>query len=254
MSRFRRWLGRLTGTHIFTRLPRGIDLASDLQTWLPGFAPEVVLDVGANLGQSAEQFLRWFPTARVICFEPVTTTFKELERRLGSHPRVRLARLALGAAPGSGTFRLEGPPGMHTLASRPGPGEPEALHEPVEIDTVDRFCQREGLARIGLLKIDTEGHDLAVLEGAADLLAAARIEMVMVEAGLHPENTRHVPLEALKGKLESCGYRLFGIYNQKEEWTRGRPYLRRADLVFVGPGAPGAGGRRAGGGTRRGDR
>jgi FkbM family methyltransferase len=232
MSRFRHWLGRLTGTHIFTRLPRGIDLGADLKAWLPGFSPGIVLDVGANLGQSAELFLRWFPAAQVVCFEPVAASFLSLERRLGHHPRVRLVRMALGAAPGPGMIPLTGPPGMRSLA--PG-GADGTTHETVEVDTLDRFCRREGITRIGLLKIDTEGHDLAVLDGAADLLAGRRVDLVQVEAGMHPGNSRHVPWEQLVQRLGTHGYRLFGLYNQKEEWPTGEPHLRRADLVFMAP-------------------
>lgn len=235
MSRFRRWLGRLTGTHIFTRLPRGIDLPGDLRSWLPRFSPELIVDVGANVGQTAEQFLRWFPAARIICFEPVSTTFQELSRRLGSEPRVQLVRLGLGAEAGVGTIRLEGEPGMYALAPE-GEAAAEVPSEAVELETLDRFCQREGMARLGLLKIDTEGHDLAVIDGAAGLLASHRIDLVMVEAGTDPDNRRHVPLEALKARLESHGYRLFGVYNQKEEWPTREPHLRRVDLVFMRPG------------------
>jgi FkbM family methyltransferase len=230
----RRFLGRLTGTHIFRRLPRGVDLAADLARWVPDFQARVVFDVGAHHGQSTERFLDWFPKARVYCFEPVSVTYATLLGRFADQPRVRCVPLALGARVGEATIPLEGPSDMYALdtSSGAGPGATER----VSIDTVDTYTAREGIGRISLLKVDTEGHDLAVLEGAESLLGRNAVDLIQVEAGWHPENLRHVRAEVLKAHLESRGYRLFALYNQKEEWTTGDPWLRRADLVFVRSG------------------
>jgi FkbM family methyltransferase len=228
MSRFRRWLGRVTGTHIFHQLPRGIDLSADLERWLPRFQAAVVFDVGAHHGQSARSFLRWFPAAQVYCFEPVTGTFRTLSQNLSGQDRVHCLQLALGAAPGRASVRLEGSSDMYGIEQgAAGPAEE------VTVATVDRLCQREGIARLSLLKIDTEGHDLAVLEGAEEMVHRQAVDLIQVEAGWHPENRRHVPAAAFKAHLEPRGYRLFGIYQQKGEWPSGEPHLRRADLVFV---------------------
>lgn len=231
MSRFRRWLGRLTGTHIYRNLPRGIDLAADLARWLPEFRADVVFDVGAHRGQSTERFLRWFPQAQVFAFEPVSQTYRELVARFGTERRVRTEQCAFGRVPGEATMRLEGRSDMYAIAKPDAAGI--APTEQVRVETVDGFAAREGITHIGLLKIDTEGYDLAVLEGAESLLAKGTIDLVQVEAGWHEENRRHVPAEQLKAHLEVRGFRLFGIYDQKEEWTTGDAWLRRADLVFV---------------------
>jgi len=232
MSRFRRWLGRLTGTHIFRTLPRGIDLSADLARWLPGFRGEVVFDAGSHHGQSAERFLRWFPAARVYCFEPVAESYALLKQNLAGAARVRCFQLALGASPGQAAIRREGPPDMYAIdeLTRPERGSPG---ETIPVETVDRFSAREGIEHISLLKVDTEGHDLAVLEGAKGLLGRQAIDLIQVEAGWNPGNRRHVPVEAFKTHLEARGYRLFGVYQQVGEWPTGEPHLRRADLVFV---------------------
>lgn len=236
VSRFRRWLGALTGTHIFRSLPRGMDLAADLSRWLPEFKPQIVFDVGAHRGQSTERFLRWFPAARVFAFEPVSRTYAELVRRYQSEQRVRTEQCAFGRTEGVAMMRIEGDSDRYAIDSGGTAGSGPT--EQVKVETVDRFAAREAITRIGLLKIDTEGHDLAVLQGAESLLACGAIDLVQVEAGWHEENHRHVPAEQLKSYLEGRGFRLFGIYDQKEEWTTGDSWLRRADLVFV---------RRAGG-------
>ncbi len=44
---------KLTGTHIYRKLPRGIDVFGDMATILPNYRINVVFDVGANVGTSA---------------------------------------------------------------------------------------------------------------------------------------------------------------------------------------------------------
>ena len=88
--------------------------------------------------------------------------------------------------------------------------------------------------RIGLLKVDSEGHDLQVLIGFRKMLAATRIDLVEAEVGMNPENKRHVSFEAVKAYLERFGYRLFLIYEQTYDVPfSGRAVLRRCNVVFV---------------------
>jgi hypothetical protein len=53
--------------------------------------------------------------------------------------------------------------------------------EQVDVTTLDRYAELAGLDRIALVKIDAEGHDLAVLAGAGKLLAQHRISVAQFE-------------------------------------------------------------------------
>ena len=96
------------------------------------------------------------------------------------------------------------------------------------------FVDEHGLARIGLLKVDAEGHDLRVLIGFRKMLAAANVDLVEAEVGMNPENKHHASFEAVKVYLERFGYRLFLIYEQIYDVPfSGRAVLRRSNVVFV---------------------
>jgi hypothetical protein len=60
----------------------------------------------------------------------------------------------------------------------------EFVHqEQVRITTIDAFCRQRSIGRIDFLKLDVEGHELAVLQGAQDLIARDAIDVIQFELG-----------------------------------------------------------------------
>lgn len=233
-ARLKEAVETLTRTHIYRALPRGVELRADLARALPRFQPQVIFDVGANIGQSAQEFVRIFPAARVYCFEPVQATFDTLEKNLSGIEGVRLFHLGLGAGAGPATMVLEGPCERHHLRAPVAGDEPAtARTESVRLQTVDLFCRENAINRIGFLKIDTEGADLEVLRGAEAMLAGQKIDMVQVEAGMNPDNTLHVPFGLLHAHLTERSYLLFGLYEQVPAWPTRQPHLRRTNPVYI---------------------
>lgn len=221
----------LTGTHIFRTLPAGIDVDHDLKRYLPHFRGEIVFDVGANIGQSAANYSRWFPSAQIFCFEPASHPFSVLSAGVGSQRNVRCFKLALSSKSGTGRLFLQGRD--HAMSTLNATSETSvATAEDTEMTTLDEFCEREGIPRISFLKIDAEGHDLEVLLGADGLLRAMSVDLIQVEAGMNNNNLTHVSFERFKTHLEARGYFLFKIYEQVSERLTKEPHLRRANLVF----------------------
>ncbi len=216
------------------RAPRGYDVFFDLSDSIPALVPAVIFDVGANVGQSAEAFLRAYPAAKIYCFEPVNASFHALREALTEKaPQVELHQLAMSAKRGQARIATYG---TGTCATMMAPSTDDYQEsEEIQVETLDAFCSDAGITRIDYLKIDTEGNDLNVLRGAEELLGVGAAAVVEVEAGMHPENHLHVPLEDLKAHLQEYDYRCFGIYEPVAEWTTGEPYLRRVNAVFIAP-------------------
>jgi FkbM family methyltransferase len=223
----------MTGVRVYSAskiTERGIDLFADLATSLPHTRIRTVFDVGANVGQSAQRFAQEFPDAAIHSFEPVASTFATLSRAVP--PRVQCHHIALGATRNTGRMVTQGKHEMfYLLGDNPAPST--AVLEEVSVDTLDGFCAGHHIAHIDFLKIDTEGSDMAVLEGAADLLRDKRIGIIQVEASMNSRNTHHVAFGAFMSYLEPRGFRLFGIYEQWPEWPAGEPQLRRTNPVFI---------------------
>jgi FkbM family methyltransferase len=145
-----------------------------------------VIDVGANVGRWSAAMLT---TARqagrlgeldLHAFEPSSYTFARLSEALGGQS-VTLGRVALCEQPGSSTLHVLAPGAGTNSLHRP-PGAPTGTKtEDVATTTLDTYSDLAGLDRIALVKIDTEGHDLAVLRGAQGLLAEQRISIAQFE-------------------------------------------------------------------------
>jgi FkbM family methyltransferase len=152
---------------------------------LRGYTSSLVLfDVGANQGEYANLLLKTFGTvASVHCFEPSPATFAMLERNVD---RAVLHNYGLGDSEGILILNSDGEgSGLASLYNRNLKHIRIKLShtEQVRITTVDDFCQSNGIDRIHLLKLDVEGYELKVLEGASRLLAARAIDFIQFEFG-----------------------------------------------------------------------
>jgi FkbM family methyltransferase len=199
----------------------------------PNFAPAVIFDVGAHIGESVANFARAFPAATIYAFEPVAATFQTLVDNVNGFARVKACNVALGRHAGQAYMTCSRHPATNRILISPTPGE---LRKATQVSMVagDEFCQQQGADHIGILKVDAEGHDLDVLIGFRDMLSRSRVDLVEAEVGMSRTNTLHVPFEAVKQFLEPLGYHLFHIYEQVMD-TRfsGRPLLRRCNVVFA---------------------
>ena len=225
-------IGRLTGTYIRLKefLPVGVDLERDIGHLLPRTEINVIFDVGANVGQSAKAFCRSFPNASIFSFEPIDETYRTLKNELRNHPSVRCFNLAISDSSNSLTMKT----GETSLMSRITDESNAAQNtQTVPAQTIDDFCIEHGIRNISLLKVDTEGHDLKVLSGASDMLRDQSIDIVDVELGMSYRNDYHAPFDFAKSWLEDQEYVLFAVYEQRNEWIRREPHLRRTNAVFI---------------------
>jgi FkbM family methyltransferase len=151
-------------------------------------APLCIIDAGANRGQFAQLVRHSLGTRsyRLHCFEPARHSHELLQRQLGTDPCIALNRLALGSKPGVATLYADAPgSGLASLTRRRLThfGLELGLSETVEVTTLDAYCEAQGIGHIDWLKIDVEGHELAVLHGSQNLLTQNRIHLISFEFG-----------------------------------------------------------------------
>jgi FkbM family methyltransferase len=144
----------------------------------------VVFDVGAHTGSFLKEALERTRSDSVIhAFEPATASYQQLLRKFGGEERARLNRCALAAVAGTGILFYD-VPGSQLASLTPRPRYGVGNHsEGVPLGTLDDYCRANAVVQIHLLKLDVEGHELEVLEGAGELLQKQAIRRILFEFG-----------------------------------------------------------------------
>jgi FkbM family methyltransferase len=170
----------------------------------PGRVPWIV-DVGGHIGLFA---WRAAPHAeRLLTFEPVPDNFALLERNLAGPAFAHVERVNAAVADHAGTLRLflgGKNTGGHTSfpAHVPAPG----AHVDVPCVALAAELEARGVRRVGLLKLDCEGGEYAVLDGLASY-GLDRIDRIAKE--YHPLPSPGSPAhsgEALEARLRAAGF------------------------------------------------
>jgi FkbM family methyltransferase len=155
----------------------------------------MAVDVGAHRGETCRSLLQIFPDVFIHAFEPVRDNYQCLVSAMHGEDQVSCHPVALGATPGALDIVLQADSQTHSLRHQfKGGLETKVPHEQVQVWTLDDFAFRESIARIDLLKIDTEGYEIEVLRGAKTLLTERRVGAILLEATLDPNDEVHTHL------------------------------------------------------------
>lgn len=199
--------------HKISSLPIGADLQVDIHRRMGAASFTTIFDVGANIGQSSQWFRSIEPRATIYCFEPVASTFALLRKATEKDNNIIIEHMAFGAAAGTKTIRLfDQFPVLNSLKDDLMNDNENAREEIISVETIDRYCLQKNIGRIDLLKIDTEGYELPVLEGSNQMLQEGRISFIYCEVGFSRRNTRNTYLPELGEWLEIKGFHFFGLY------------------------------------------
>ena len=146
-----------------------------------------VFDVGAHHGEYAVRVRALRPAARVWCFEPHPVAFERLKEAAAASGFTAV-NVGLSDAPGHMT--------LYDYASTAGDGSSHAtvhanviedIHHgtatavEVEVTTVDLFMEAEKIPHLHLLKVDAEGHELAIIRGARRAITSGQVDVVQFE-------------------------------------------------------------------------
>lgn len=158
----------------------------------------VVLDVGGNNGKWSrsvyEQVSQYAPEFHI--FECAPYCFEHLENNTRDIEKLSIVKKAVST--GSGYAMLKAPilpegvgSGLASLHQREDSSITQHDYEEIRVETVslDEYIKTNGIEHVDLLKVDVEGHELSVFEGAASALQS-KISIVSFEFGSGNVNSR----------------------------------------------------------------
>lgn len=179
-------------------------------------AGDVAFDLGANVGEYSVLLSRHCgATGSVWAFEPVPDTYWRLRETLALNRCGNVTPVQAAVCNKTGTARMSlfepqysawNTLGTHTMITPEG--NPVSPSKSIDVPscTLDEFCEFEKITRINFLKVDVEGFENAVFQGAARLLGERRLDYICFEISQEPLKGAGIRSRSIFEALEAHGY------------------------------------------------
>ena len=205
----------------------------------------VVLDVGANIGSITMQFAQRVPNGHVYAFEPTDYAYAKMSRNLELNQE-----LAKRITPVQSfvSNRTEAISSIYAYASWKVDGSLSTKHplhggilqstESIPSVTLDDFCVAKNLYSVDLIKIDTDGHELAVLQGASETIKKY-LPHIIFEIGLYLLKEQGIQFGCYFDFFSSLDYTLINSKNGArisiENYHEIIPLRSTTDIIALPP-------------------
>lgn len=179
----------------------------------------VIMDIGANIGFHSLYLAHSFPQAEVFAFEASPRVFKDLNLNLSLNKcdNLNIFNLPLGAQSGEMVFYEPSGKGIENrgLGSFNPENVPENFTEVIlQVNTVDAVIAerlKEG-SKVSMMKIDVQGHECEVLDGAVCCLSEHR-PVIFMELEMANFDSPMKALDEFRSRFEELNYSAYRISN-----------------------------------------
>lgn len=171
---------------------------------------DTLIDVGANQGQFALSWKRFYPQCKIVSFEPVPETFVKLKANTSDQKNIEVFNMGLGTTPGKLTIYKNGHSHASSFLKISGfqkehiPKTRIELREEVDVTTLDVMLPTFGPLGKSVLKLDVQGYEREVLTGGGEVLA--RIDYVIIEMSFQPMYEGEVLFDGMNEFLKKMGF------------------------------------------------
>lgn len=200
------------------------------------FNIDTLLDIGANTGQYAFKMRTVGYQNKIISFEPLKSAFEGLKVAALNDHNWLVNNYALGDEDTTSTINIANNSYSSSILNMlpahlsSAPESKYVATEEIEIKTIDSifstFCTKEESV---MMKIDTQGYEKNVLEGATESLD--KIKIIQLEMSIAPLYENEMTYLEMIEYLDNKGYQLFNLENGFTDVTTGQ--LRQMDGIFV---------------------
>ena len=210
--------------------------AAQFMAMLSVHGVNLVFDVGANIGQFGRSLRDASYSGRIVSFEPLSAAWKQL---VATGRNDSMWEIAPRAAIGSDNGEIE----IHIASNSASSSILDMLDSHVNAAPESRYIGSEKVPlrrldsialnylhpdSVAFLKIDTQGYEDRVLQGATDLFK--RLVGLQLEMSLVPMYEGQLLFNDLREQLQAKGYALWGISPVFVDPKNGR--LLQVDATF----------------------
>jgi FkbM family methyltransferase len=228
------------GYELVRKKPFGDHALNDLYSLIGSRDHLTLFDIGANKGQTSLQFHSTFSNCIIHAFEPDASTFAQLREETKQFGNIKVYNLGFGNTTERVTMNLNKNSGGNSVLPLSGNIKDFAVGEwtekigstEIELTTLDHFCSEQIVKGIDILKLDVQGYELKILEGAMKVATPSFTKVIFVEV-LFVELYQHQAyFKDIYAELITRGYRLAGFYNKFYK-TQSPHYLLWCDAIFT---------------------
>lgn len=175
----------------------------------------IIVEAGAYDGRDTQRMVAQWPECTIHAFEPLPEIYERLEKNTAHIQQVHRYPLALSDQTGTALFHVSERPSKPGVASQAG-----SLHAPkerlqqsplifprtaqVQTITLDEWALENGVSSIDLLWLDTQGHELAILQAAPTMLP--HIKVVLAEVSFIESYENQPKYEDVVAWMEQHGF------------------------------------------------
>jgi len=216
------------------------DAVSDFRKLSKILKPDMILDIGAHVGEFAASIRKTNPDIPLILFEPTPTSITALHKRFNGDNLVQILPLAVSDKVGKEQFFLNNNEQTNSLLDNDLTNqkdfEDSTKHcETISIDTttLDVWweAQEKRLDAIIFIKADIQGAELKMIEGGAVCLRKS-VAAIYTEVSIAPCYVNQGDLFSVHQRLTDLGFILFQVYRTRSN-SEGRALW--ADALWVKP-------------------
>jgi FkbM family methyltransferase len=165
------------------------------ETLLEPLPTPIILDIGANIGVHSLSWAAAKPNATIFAFEPSPSVYPLLQKNVQSNAllqTIKVFQTALSNESGKATFYQCEDSAYSSLKNTKRKAVVENFT--VNMTTVDDFVQSQGIDHIDLIKIDVEGFEYEVIQGARNTLQSIAPRLFVeiyggTDSNMDPEGT-----------------------------------------------------------------
>jgi FkbM family methyltransferase len=185
---------------------------------------DVFLDIGANIGLFSVVAAKKNSSIKIHAFEPipVNACLFEASIHLNGIKSIKLNRCCVGNVVGKIEFSLASDSAYSSIHDTGRMPEIDKII--TEITILDRYCEINDLKRVDIMKIDVEGAEKLVLDGAQNLFSKHNRKPRLVLMELYDENFKifNTSIDEVIKVMQHYGYKAFVVEgNQRHDYHSG---------------------------------
>jgi len=194
--------------------------------------PHVVFDVGAHEGWFLHSWKDWCPAAEIHAFEPAIEAYERCAASYGGDPSIHLNNAGVGRTAGTLELNVMEASAVSNSFLAPVAETWKEIEyhtgaitrRVVDVIALDDYAR--AMPSIHLIKIDVQGFELEVLEGAVGTLK--KTDYVFVESAIRPLYAGAARFTQVHDWLVAHGFHLIAM----RAWHRGNLTLVETDMLF----------------------